>query len=332
MKTNFNDNAPAPLTGEQTADASTPVDVISPFYGQRSLRGCVADGWRVFALKPKTYLAGLLPGALLAGVGLALIWTMVCRFCTEFLLPIRIYLQAGYTNDEAWQQFGPLTTDYVLGAAACLVGLLALLVGRACVWAQIGHYARTNSLPSLRTLLRPKSIAAHCGRLLVYNVLTGLVLLLLAVPFSLLAVSGSEWWLLAVLPFWVFVLALAVPGRNAYLLAQGSLKTALKSGLREGWHHWGGYFLIMLLTAIPLLVAAAVLLLPLAPVTLAEFANVVNLLTNEPSGMPLYAQWTGRVLAVIGFAGTFLVGTLQTWSLAFKAATSTGLPAPGAEK
>ena len=121
-----------------------------------------------------------------------------------------------------------------------------------------------------------------------------------------------------------FVDVMLFPGCYKYLVEDASYKESLLFSLRHGTRRWGGYFVLALLTAIPILSVSAGILTAFLPYAIGGVFNMQGMLLGDPSGMPDYATYATGAVVVIGVSLCFLLTSLHTWTLAFKVASNCG--------
>ncbi len=292
------------------------------FWHQRGLRACILDSWQVFASRPWRYLLQLLPGAALAGAGLAWLAWSITKIVATFVIPARLYIAAGNEKSQVWAYLHPQFADFVLPIVSLIVAVACCFAGKGLLWEQIARYATTGRLQE-KKFIAGKSMAKMTGRVLSYNMTVFAASL---VPVAIIIVC-SEWMqirylYLLMVPILLFVFPTAVPGRVASLVNGDRLIDSLKFTWKDGIRHWGGYFIVTLLTAIPLVAAGAAVLLPYAPYSLGTLADAENIVLGEHSGLPEYYTALNLVTAFLCFTAFTLLTTLQTWTLALKGAGS----------
>ncbi len=316
-----------PQNGEAPREAAEaePADVLPPFHHRRSIRACVYDGWRAFALKPGRSLTRLLPYALLAGAGLAFLVHAVVDFCARTLVPAHFYLSEGQKAEEVWKLYAPQTADYLHLAIAAGIAAIACFVAKGALWEQIKTFKQTGELPNRRLLLPDKSLLTTTGRVFAWNALFLLATLL---PSAL--IGGIAWLTdlpylcLLIIPVALVLTAMSVPGRVAWTVEGMTFRQSLATTWQKGGRHCGGYIIVILITAIPLLALTAAMLLPYASIPFACFADAVNVELGEVSGLPEYFTAIHIGIATVALCGTAFISTFQTWALAFKAANALG--------
>ena len=97
-----------------------------------------------------------------------------------------------------------------------------------------------------------------------------------------------------------------------YMLTDTPLGTAIKSGYREGFHHWGKLFLVVLLLFIIRYAVSMLFSLPLCVLTFAQVMALEGEAYGDPTGLPSY-------MACMNFLVTFAVAAvllmfLHTWT------------------
>lgn len=97
-----------------------------------------------------------------------------------------------------------------------------------------------------------------------------------------------------------------------YMLTDTPLGTAIKSGYREGFHHWGKLFLVVLLLSIIGYAVSMLFSLPLCVLTFAQLMALEGTAYGDPTDLPSY-------MACMSFLVTFAVAAvslmfLHTWT------------------
>lgn len=97
-----------------------------------------------------------------------------------------------------------------------------------------------------------------------------------------------------------------------YMLTDTPLGTAIKSGYREGFHHWGKLFLVVLLLSIIRYAVSMLFSLPLCVLTFAQVMALEGTAYGDPTDLPSY-------MACMSFLVTFAVAAvslmfLHTWT------------------
>lgn len=294
-------------------------DVLMPLGYHRGIRGCLKDGWRVYALNASRYLVQLLPAALIVGIGSAQLFHFLVQYYADHIAPALFFIEAGVDASLVWQQAIPQTHDVVAVAALLLLYIVCLAVGRGSLWTQIAQFNTTQAFPRKKWLMRDKTWLQTTVRCLAYNAVCVIAFLLVAAIVGAIAYATSWWYaLLFLLPVALLLTVVAIPGRTAFVLGT-PWRTTLQRVRHEGFRRFGGYLILVCLTFLPLLLAFIVLVIPSANFVLAHNANAVNAIINEPSGISSLAELFDYVVLTLAFALFYLVSTFQTWTLTLKA-------------
>lgn len=327
----------------ESQGAGKDYDVIAPMQSHRGMKGCLRDGWRIFALQARKFSLQLLPASLLVGIA-ALVFLASCYHAVlKCIVPVYTLSQGAENADMLENAFRLSSGMKMQIVVSGIVLLLAIMVGRGFVWHQIRHFYRHEALPSQRFLLPGKSVMRQIVRYLAYDVIRVIVLAALTAVAVLL---WTKWtWTsltvlsltiqpMTVLPFVVlfflvllamaFVDVMLFPGCYKYLVEDASYKESLLFSLRHGTRRWGGYFVLALLTTIPILSVSAGILTAFLPYAIGGVFNMQGMLLGDPSGMPDYATYATGAVVVIGVSLCFLLTSLHTWTLAFKVASNCG--------
>lgn len=327
----------------ESQDAGKDCDVIAPMQSHRGMKGCLRDGWRIFALQSRKFSLQLLPASLLVGIAALVFFASCYHAVLKCIVPVYTLSQGAENADMLENAFRLSSGMKMQIVVSGIVLLLAIMVGRGFVWHQIRHFYQHAALPSQRFLLPGTNVMRQIVRYLAYDVIRVIVLTALAAVAVLL---WTKWtWAsltvlsltiqpMAVLPFVVlfflvltamaFVDVMLFPGCYKYLVEDSSYKESLLFSLRHGTRRWGGYFVLALLTAIPILSVSAGILTAFLPYPLGGVFNMQGMLLGDPSGMPDYATYATGAVVVIGVSLCFLLTSLHTWTLAFKVASNCG--------
>lgn len=303
-------------------------DVIAPMQARRGMKGCLRDGWRIFALQVRKYSLQLLPASLLVGISGLVFFANCYHAVLKSIVPAYTFSRGAEDVDmieNAFRLSAGMKMQIVLSG---IVFLLAMMVAHGFVWYQIKHYSQQAVLPRQHFILPRKDVQRQVVRYLAYDAVRVLTLGTLAAVGVLLWMKWS--WLasfllpLVVLPVMTFADVVLFPGCYEYLVEDATYKESLRFTLRHGMRRWGGYFVLALLTAIPILSVFAGIMTAFAPYVVGGMFDMRGMLLGDPSGMPDYATYVTGVLVVLGLSFCFLLTSLHTWTLAFKAASNRG--------
>lgn len=310
------DGATIETIEEQSNEAR---DVLMPLGYHRGIRGCLKDGWRIYALNAGRYLLQLLPAALIVGVGYSLLVHFLVQYYADHVAPAFFFIDAGAEASAVWQQAIPQTPDVVKFAALLLLYIICVTVGRGSLWTQIQNFATDGAFPRKKWIINRKQWLTNSVRCFTYNAVCIVAFILVAAIVGGVAYA-TKWWyaLLFLLPIAILLMVIVVPSRTAFVLG-ATWRDALHLVRCKGLRHFGGYLILVCLTFLPLLLAVIVLLIPSANFVLAHNANAVNVLIDQPSGISALAEVADYVILTISLALIYLVSTFQTWVLTLKA-------------
>lgn len=304
----------------EETDGQSTAGVVAPITCTRGIRACLKDGWRIFALNAGPYLRSLSWPALVAGAGVMFpVWLLV-RFYAQHIAPALLYLESGLSRAEVWHVFRPQLDDYLLFAVSVVIAAVCYSLFRGALWLQFATYAERNQL-SARAWLGAGALWRYSLRHFVFNLIVAAVMLVLIVVGGAIAFFTQIHYLaLLLVPLLLIVQTLFMAGRYSYLMGQ-SLGTSLTTDSRVGFRHFGGYFVLLLLTAMPLMASGLILAMPYATFPLSFAADAVNLATENPTGIPGYVPAISFIAGTVALAIQFLLASMQTWVLNFKIAT-----------
>ncbi|MGM9853612.1 MAG: hypothetical protein ACI30N_06575 [Muribaculaceae bacterium] len=282
------------------------------FTKERSVKACVIDSWRVFALNWRIYLQCCWTYVLLVGLSGAFLCEMCLQYAQNQLLPAwRLHEIGG--PDEAVRAFLIPALDtlvYLLLSAAVFVCSLHILGGR--VGGMIVRYGQTDKLDRARIAL--SSEERHmAGRLLRMNLLWCSILLVACTAIGYAAMAWSQWILLLLIPVLLYIWTTCNCARLGYMLLPVKYKEALKVSTRRSM---GLAVILQVITLLPLILAACVLLLPPVIYGLTSLAAADTRLMGDAAGYPAYLPPLYFALSALGFTLLALLGTVRTWSLA----------------
>ncbi len=320
-KKTLKDKLQRELAADAAVAAQTP-DTVLPLDHRRGIRACVLDGWRIFALSPGRFLLQLLPYALLAAAGVAWFVTAAVELCARTVVPARLYLSDADDNAAVWEVFAPQTADWLALLVAFAVAVLSCFLAKGALWEQIRTFSKTATLPRKFLLLPTLPLLKTTGRVLLWNVLFFLITLLpVALIVGVAWLTDFYYLCLLIAPVAIVLTAMGVPGRVAWMLGESPLMGALRTVWREGVRHCGGYIIVTILTAIPLLTVCMALTLPYFSLPFAIFADAETVELGAVSGLPAYFPYVHFGVAAVSLLFALFVSTFQTWSLVFKAGT-----------
>ncbi len=282
------------------------------FTKERSVKACVIDSWRVFALNWRIYLQCCWIYVLLVGLSGAFLSEMCLQYAQNQLLPAwRLHEIGG--PDQVVQAFLIPALDtlvYLLLSAAVFVCSLHVLGGR--VGGMVVRYGQTDKLDRAHIALNCEE-RHMAGRLLRMNLLWCAVLLVVCTATGCAAIAWSKWLLLLLLPILLYIWTTCNCARLGYMLLPVKYKEALKVSARRSM---GLAVILQVITLLPLVLAACILLLPTVIYWLTSLAAADTRLLGDAASYPAYLTPLYFALSTLSFTLLALLGTVRTWSLA----------------
>lgn len=322
---NNNKNVVVSSQGAATADNA---DIVRPLRAARSLKACFFDGWRIFALNHLTYLKAFSDSALIAGIAATLLLVFPVRFVIEqFVRLLSLSPDAG--TAACLSSLTNLDTPALcLHGGALVLSFLLFNVAKAATWSRIVGFDASGSLKGNKWRLQVKKTFSQFVRLLGYNTVVLLVMLLLLALAVWGCLKADHFYpLIIFLPVAYLMSLLFAAGRNAFMLGNLSFSPALLYSFTKGLRHYGGCLIISLLIGLPSLIVALIFLLPDVVFSAAYAAGRYSIEMGEEAVFPPSLVWIGAAVSILSFAIAYLSLTLNTWALAFKTASS--FPAAG---
>lgn len=215
----------------------------------------------------------------------------------------------------------PISLLLVMAAADIL-----LMAG--VFWLRVATATMVNNLPMRRNAKR-EFIMLLCSEFIM--LLCMIAIIVIAIPFFAAPVlfmgksaedTAAPTMLANVLGYVALVAVMAILLMMAlipcivvymkYMLTDTPLGTAIKSGYREGFHHWGKLFLVVLLLFIIGYAVSMLFSLPLCVLTFAQVMALEGTAYGDPTDLPSY-------MACMSFLVTFAVAAvslmfLHTWT------------------
>lgn len=282
----------------------------------RSLKHCIVEGWKTFALHTGAYVKYLWAHLLVAGIGFAIAATLFRSFCTQYLQPQLTYTHAGFDPALAKALFSPTAGELLLYAAALLALLVAVNLMYGAIFSQIRFFAATDSLPATGPFTFWGEVRKDAFRALRFNAAWWGVTAACCALVAFTAWKTSLWLLLLLLPVLLYSSVVGNCGRLLYVVGKRSFRDAVRGAFSVGHHRFGGYFIILMLVAIPVYLLAIALGLPALIIHLSAAADTISQLAGDPSGIPPYVFYLYFATAALGFAGYGLLVSLRQWPLA----------------
>lgn len=284
------------------------------FNKERGIKGCITDGWRIFALNWLAYIKALWAYFAFTGLAGAFFVEMNVQYACNHILPaLRLYQMNG--NQDiikmlAMPEFS-LLCYYVLSAV--ILGIAVFTThGRTIQMMQ--HYAAHQAIPQLPL---PLSKQERCNAFRIFKtyLVFGLVATIITIGIMTAAWKWNLWIAIVLVPFYLYIQATINVCELQYALKRKSLKLSLIYSLK---HSMGLTFIIQLITFIPSVMLCMVFLMPVCIYSLTEWAANNSILMDDPSGLPSYLSVMFFLLNAIGLACCMFVGSVRSWTLALK--------------
>lgn len=110
----------------------------------------------------------------------------------------------------------------------------------------------------------------------------------------------TNWWVLAAcIPIALYLQIISSCARMLYVVEKKTFKAAIKEAFHLGHQKFGGYFIIFILTYIPLGITSLIAFLPICIFHLSNSADAITRLMGDPSGLPPYLLPLYAVLAIL---------------------------------
>jgi len=291
---------------------------VIPFFRDRSLMACVADGWKIFSRNWRAYLRFQGLHLLLAAAGTALFGFLLMRLVADCLLPAGLLWREGVPGDVLLAAYVPDAAFWTMAA----VGLLCLVVGRGywkgCVYTQIRLYRATDALPEKSGLVLRRDVRRAALRGMAEELfVTGFVLVSVGL-LTAAAWYGSVWLLLLLIPLAVYVSVTARLLELRFLVQEHKPGRALRLSVLHDFRLFGGFLILSLLAFLPAAALVGVASLPVFILQCSWLTDAVGVLKGDAGGLPPYFDMMYILAALLqGFIYYFAFG-LQRWILALK--------------
>lgn len=286
-----------------------------PFYKERSIKGYMADAWKMIALNWKSYLQALTPFLLIAGIADALFFEFTLYYICKQALPAYLFLSSdGDVKIAQW-----MATPNAVNAIYLTLATLFLIIGNLCLtaklFATIRHYATHNQMCSKSALTLQKVDYQSMKRVLLSHFGFTLIAILLCCPFVIL---GLKWkpWTLAFIPL---ITVYAYAACYLFTLKIGLYFTSFKQAISYTFKHALGHsFILLLLTSIPVATIAIVCFLPQATYGLSYLAANKSAYMGDHIETSTLLTPLFFIINTISFSLIALAKSYTTWCLALK--------------
>ena len=240
-----------------------------PFYKERSIKGYMADAWKMIALNWKDYLLTLTPFLLIAGIADALFFEFTLRYVCKQALPAYLFLSSdGDIKVAQW-----MATPNIGNAIYLTLSALFLIIGNLCLtaklFATIRHYTAHNKMNTKHSLTLQKVDYQSIKCVFLSHFGFTLITALFCCPFVILALKWKLWTLVFVPLIAIYAYAVCY----LFTLKIGLYFTPFKQAIGYAFKHALGHpFILLLLTCIPVAAITIVCFLPQATYGLSSLA------------------------------------------------------------
>lgn len=282
-----------------------------------NIKKSIIESWKIFAIHTADFYKYLWIHLAIAGIGFALFTGEAGWAYTEYVQSYYSYIDSGVNKDLAQAIFSP--TWQVIGGS--VIALLAFLVSyyllQGGIFTQIRFYQSTGSLPISGPFSFWKELKTDAMQVFFIDILAACIFMIASGLVALLAWKTNWWVLTACIPIALYLQIISSCARMLYVVEKKTFKAAIKEAFHLGHQKFGGYFIIFILTYIPLGITSLIAFLPICIFHLSNSADAITRLMGDPSGLPPYLLPLYAVLAILAI---FIWGTayaIQQWPLAF---------------
>lgn len=286
-----------------------------PFYKERSIKGYMADAWKMIALNWKDYLLTLTPFLLIAGIADALFFEFTLHYVCKQALPAYLFLSSdGDIKVAQW-----MATPNIGNAIYLTLSALFLIIGNLCLtaklFATIRHYATHDKMNTKRSITLQKVDYQSIKSVFLSNFGFTLIAALFCCPFVILALKWKLWTLVFVPLIAIYAYAVCY----LFTLKIGLYFTPFKQAIGYAFKHALGHpFILLLLTCIPVAAITIVCFLPQATYGLSSLAANKSAYMGDNIETSALLTPLFFIINTISFSIIALAKSYTTWCLALK--------------
>ena len=288
------------------------------FNKQRSIKSCISDGWKIFALQWRAYLRFQWPTLLLAALFGGLLPLGMVSYIDAYLLPASALREIGIPDEIVRQAALPGGGFLVQATIVTIAAVVAWMLCKGALYTQMRECRHSGGLPAGLPFRQWHPILRNAIRCFVADAALALLWLLPCAVIAYAALTWSKWLFLLLLPLFIAAKVTGTEVELRHELDGVPLPSAFRRAYGTGLRQAGGLFLVRLLTGIPCTFLGLGALLPVIALTLASTTNTNGLLVGDPDGLPslFYLLFYG-VSAIAAFL-LFLIFGVRTWACALK--------------
>lgn len=266
---------------------------------QRSILRSISDAWKLFAIHIKAEVKYLLPVALTASMAYAFCIEQFRMYAMDHLVPAHHLMQMSASDLSAYALMPDPVQAVLMLLGTVLAVVLAFFVnGRS--FGLLSHYAHTSQFPTLthHSPFLNVTDRRFAHRLFSISIFWFLLLVVAACILGALAWKVNRWCLAAALPLLIWAMPATVASTTYHVFYAYNYKESLRQAICK---RWGGFFTILLITSLPMLLARYVALLPLNAYIQASYAIADTWLMGDQPTYPSALPFLFFVLNTLGF-------------------------------
>lgn len=284
------------------------------FNKERSIKACIADGWRIFALNRGIYLKNIWIYLLLAGFTGAFLFELGLRYTCDRFLPAYRLTEIN-SNPELVKLIAmPTLSEVVYLLLAFILFIVTLYCCYGRMWQIMKHFSAENQIRRL-PLHFSHDERNFAFRMFVINMLFTIACFILTALISAAALKWNQWIAVMLLPLFIYTACTVCVCEIRYVLKKASLKESLVYGLK---HSMGIPFIIRFITFVPTAAVYVVCSMPPIVYALSEWAGHNSILMGDTSGLPTFLPILFFVINTICMAISIWCATVRTWTLVLK--------------
>lgn len=290
------------------------------FEKTRSVRACLADAWRAYALQPGKYVVFLAIPLLLAGLAFTAAGYVVGLFYTDCLLPLRLFARTGADAAALWKAWDPPVRAWMLVGAAILLTATGFFAWSGAAAAQIRYVRRAGRLPRATDTAVWRDALCCGGRALAVAALETVVMAVVGGGVGWLCAKSSGLWLALFAVIAVYVCVTGAIVTVSYAVEHRSFRSSLSLATKGFLRMFGGFLIIGLLTFVPIGIVTFVAHLPLLTLQLSAHAAAMSCLMGDAVSAPaLTPALYFSCGTMIGAFSLFNI-TMQLWAFSYRLA------------
>lgn len=297
------------------------------FSTPRSIKRCIFDGWRVFALNWHAYLKFVLIYNVVGSLGVALFLEFITQYAGGQLLAAHLLGASGMQRDLVRFIAMPdmLQSTVLLFSGVAAVAGYYLVVARRMQ--QMAHYSRQGVLPPAAWLAQGDQTLLAARRLFALDFPAVVVLFALVAVLSYAAHFHSPLWLLILIAIWPLWLVWRDAARVERLVYGHTYARSWRNSFKVHSRRFGGLFIVQLLGILPRLFFATVCFLPAVLYLCNVCAVSVSRLADDPAALPVWLPAAYVLLNTAALTVYAVLAGATKWAFAMKAGQDVTAPA-----